>query len=164
MNAKNSEAVAEFVRIYLKNTNDANRLCSDFYSDFISTLSKEDLKSLNEIASSVNEYLSYNISERYDAAIVSSQKKEKLSFREKWHKWYSDWVDAFHPQKEAVAYVLATNSLNAHTVANFLICDGFRDLDGNLDGNIVNAKDYMHDYKKNILKQRYLSKAVSKTE
>lgn len=98
-NAKNSEAVAEFMRIYLKNTNDANRLCPEFYSDFISTLSKEDLKSLNEIASSVNEYLSYNISERYDAAIVSSQKKEKLSFRDKWHKWYTDWVDAFHPQK-----------------------------------------------------------------
>ena len=153
--AKNSEAVAEFVRIYLKNTNDANRLCPDFYSDFISTLSKEDLKSLNEIASSVNEYLSYNISERYDAAIVSSQKKEKLSFRDKWHKWYSDWVDAFHPQKQAVdyvedvtgqslsgknnAYILATNSLNAHTVANFLICEGFRDL----DGNIVDAKSFV---------------------
>ncbi len=154
-NAKNSEAVAEFIRIYLKNTNDANRLCPDFYSDFISTLSKEDLKSLNEIASSVNEYLSYNISERYDAAIVSSQKKEKLSFRDKWHKWYSDWVDAFHPQKQAVdyvedvtgqtlsgknnAYILATNSLNAHAVANFLICEGFRDL----DGNIVDAKSFV---------------------
>lgn len=154
-NAKNSEAVAEFVRIYLKNTNEAIRLCPDFYSDFISTLSKEDLKALNSIASSVNKYLSYNISERYDAAIVSSQKKEKLSFRDKWHKWYFDWVDAFHPQKEAVdyvedvtgqtlsgknnAYVLATNSLNAHTVANFLICDGFRDL----DGNIVDAKSFV---------------------
>lgn len=153
--AKNSEAVAEFVRIYLKNTNDANRLCPDFYSDFISSLSKEDLKSLNGIASSVNEYLSYNISERYDAAIVSSQKKEKVPFKEKWHKWYSDWVDAFHPQKQAMdfvedatgqtlsgkdnAYILATNSLNAHTVANFLICDGFRDL----GGNIVDAKSFV---------------------
>ena len=154
-NEKNSEAVAEFVRIYLKNTNDANRLCPDFYSDFVSTLSKADLRALNEIASSVNEYLSYNISERFGASIVSSQKKEKLPFRDKWHKWYSDWVDAFHPQKEAVdyvedvtgqtlsgknnAYILATNSLNAHAVTNFLICNGFRDL----DGNIVNAKSFI---------------------
>ena len=103
----------------------------------------------------MNEYLSYNISERYDAAIVSSQKKERTPFKDRWHKWYSDWVDGFHPQKQAVdyvedatgktlsgknnAYVLATNSLNAHTVANFLICEGFRDL----DGNIIDAKSFV---------------------
>ena len=154
-NAKNSEAVAEFVRVYLKNTNEANRLCPEFYSDFIGTLSKEDLKAVNEIASSVNEYMSYNISERYDAAIVSSQKRERVPFGDKWHKWYSDWVDSFHPQKQVVdyveditgkslsgknnAYVLATNSLNAHTIANFLICEGFRDL----DGNIIDAKSFV---------------------
>ncbi len=154
-NAKNSEAVAEFVRIYLKNTNEAKRLCPDFYSDFMSALTKEDLKALDGIASSVNEYLSYNISERYDAAIVSSQKKERTPFKDRWHKWYSDWVDGFHPQKQAVdyvedatgktlsgknnAYVLATNSLNAHTVANFLICEGFRDL----AGNIIDAKSFV---------------------
>lgn len=154
-NEKNGEAVAEFVRRYLKNTNEANRLCPDFYSDFVKALSKSDLKSVNEIASSVNEYLSYNISERYDKAIVSSQKKEKLSFRDKWHEIYSNWIDAFHPQKQVVdyiedvtrkslsgknnAYILATNSLNAHSVANFLICEGFRDL----DGNIINAKSFI---------------------
>lgn len=154
-NEKNKEAVAEFVRIYLKNTNDANRLCPDFYSDFTDTLSKDDLKALNGIASSVNEYMSYDIGNRYDAAIVSSQKKERLSFRDTWSKLYTDWVDAYHPMKEAVdyvedvtgktlsgknnAYILATNSLNAHTVANFLICEGFRDL----NGNIVNAKSFI---------------------
>lgn len=167
------EAVAEFVRVYLKNTNDANRLCPEFYADFISTLSKEDLKSLNEIAASVNEYLSYNISERYDAAITTSKKQEKLSFKEKWQRLYTSWVDAFHPQKEAVdfveevtghtlsgkgnAYVLATNSLNAHTIANYLICEGFRDL----DGNIVDAKSFvesigMVDSKNVALLDQYL--------
>lgn len=152
---KAGEAVAEFVRVYLKNTNEANRLCPDFYSDFISTLSKEDLKAVNEIASSINEYMSYNISERYDAATVSSQQKEKLPFRERWHNFYTDWVDSFHPQKRVTdyvmdvsggtlsgaknAYVLATNSLNAHTIANFLVCEGFRDL----NGNIVDAKSFV---------------------
>lgn len=167
------EAVAEFVRVYLKNTNNANRLCPEFYADFISTLSKEDLKSLNEIAASVNEYLSYNISERYDAAITTSKKQEKLSFKEKWQRLYTSWVDAFHPQKEAVdyveevtgqtlsgkgnAYVLATNSLNAHTISNYLICEGFRDL----DGNIVDAKSFvesigMVDSKNVALLDKYL--------
>ena len=152
---RGNEAVAEFVRIYLKNFNEANRICPEFYDAFVKTLSEEDLSSLNLIAAKVNEYLSYNISERYDAAITSSQKKEKLPFRERWHNWYADWVDSFHPQKEVVdyvedvsgktlsgndnAYVLATNSMNAHTIANFLICEGFRDLDGNL----VDAKSFV---------------------
>ena len=91
-------------RIYLKNTNDANRLCPDFYSDFISTLSKEDLKSLNEIASSVNEYLSYNISERYDAAIISSQKNfyksKNIEFLEKKY--------SIHPHTHAYREIYVT--------------------------------------------------------
>lgn len=172
---RNGESVAEFVRIYLKNTNEASRMCPDFYSDFVSSLSKEDLKAINEIASVVNEYLSSDFSERVDAHITNAKEmeKEKIPFREKWSKWYTDWVDAFHPQKQAVdyveektgktlsgnsnAYVLATNSLDAHTVANYLICDGFRDLEGNL----VEAKSFvdsigMVDSKDIKLLDRYL--------
>jgi len=152
---KNKESVAEFIRSYLKNTNEAVRLCPEFYAEFIQALSKEDLKTVNKIASAVNAYLSYNISERYDAAITSSQKKEKIPFREKWEKFYTNWVDSFHPQKEAVdyvqdatgrtlsgkgnAYVLATNSLNAHAVANYLVCEGFR----NLSGELIDAKSFI---------------------
>ena len=170
---KNKESVAEFIRSYLKNTNEAVRLCPEFYAEFIQALSKEDLKAVNEIASAVNEYLSYNISERYDAAITSSQKKEKVPFREKWEKFYTNWVDSFHPQKEAVdyvqdatgrtlsgkgnAYVLATNSLNAHAVANYLVCEGFR----NLSGDLIDAKSFidcigMVDSKDVKLLDRYL--------
>ncbi len=154
-NEKNGEAVAEFIRVYLKNTNDAHRLCPDFYTDFVRTLSDADLKTLNEIATSVNQYLSSDFSSRVDSAIVSSSKKESVPFRDRWNKIYTDWVDAFHPIKEAVdyvkkveggdlsgtgnAYTLATNSLNAHTVANYLICEGFRDL----NGNIVDAKSFV---------------------
>ncbi len=152
---KNGEAVAEFIRVYLKNTNDAHRLCPNFYTDFVRTLSDADLKSLNEIATSVNQYLSADFSSRVDSAIVSSSKKESVPFRDRWNKIYTDWIDAFHPTKEAVdyvkkvvggdlsgtgnAYTLATNSLNAHTVANYLICEGFRDL----NGNIVDAKSFV---------------------
>lgn len=154
-NEKDAEAVSEFVRIYLKNTNEANRLCSDFYSDFVNTLSKADLKSLNEIASSVNEYMSYDISERYKAAIVSSKEAEKLSLRDMRRIFYTKWVDKYYPVKQAVdyveeatekslsgsnnAYMLATNSLNAHNIANFLISEGFRDF----HGNVLNKKSFM---------------------
>ena len=156
---QSGEAVAEFVRTYLKNVNEANKLCSDFYSDFISALSKSeanaDFKALNNIASMANEYLSYDIAQRYSTVITSSNKKEKLPFSERWHKFYENWVDKFHSQKRVVdyvetasgktlsgeknAYILATNSLNAHTIANFLICEGFRDL----KGNIIDAKSFI---------------------
>lgn len=144
------EAVAEFIRVYLKNTNDANRLCPDFYSDFISTLSKEDLKSLNEIAASVNEYLSYNISERYDAAITTSKDyaKSKRSVKDTAELIKQKWVDPYLYIKNAVDYVeeikggsvsgknnaykLATNALNSHSVTNFLLTGGMRDLSGNI--------------------------------
>ena len=144
------EAFAEFVRVYLKNTNEANRLCPDFYSDFISTLSKEDLKAVNEIAASVNEYLSYNISERYDAAITTSKEyaKSNRSVKETAELIKQKWVDPYLYIKNAVDYVeeikggsvsgknnaykLATNALNSHSVTNFLLTGGMRDLSGNI--------------------------------
>ena len=155
-----AEAVAEFVRIYLKNMNEANRLFPEFYSDFIRKLSEDDLRALNGIASAVNEYLSYGIDERYEAAIVSSREKDKTPFRERWKglisKIYTDWVDAFHPQEKAMdyveevneskarggknAYILATNSLNAHARAQYLVCEGFCDLDGNV---VPGAKSFI---------------------
>lgn len=166
---KNSEAVAEFLRTYLKSRSEAERLCPDFYSDFERKLLKDDLDSVNEIADAVNEYLSYGASKRYDAAITSSKAKPRRSLKE-WLKetfdnGYTYWVDAFHPIKNVMdyveettlrtpqgkknAYILATNSMSAHATSNFLICEGFRDLDGNvlnensflecLDG--VDAKD-----------------------
>lgn len=151
---RNGEAVAEFVRIYLRNYKAAERLSPSFYNEFLKTLSDQDLKAVNQIALSVNRYLSYDISKRYDTAIVRSKEKEKVPFKQRWDKLYQEWIDLYHPIKDAVdyvqkvdsstlsgngnAYVLATNSLNAHTVANYLITEGFRDLNGNL----VDAKSF----------------------
>jgi len=153
---RNAESVAEFLRTYLQNTNNANRLCPDFYSDFISTLSQEDLKAVNEIANAVNEYMASGFSERVRASIVSGNAKERTTLSEKAKKMHAEWVDGFLPIKDAVeyveettgtslvgrqnAYTLATNSLNARAIANFNTVHGFRDL----NGNIVNgAKSYI---------------------
>lgn len=145
---RTAEAIAEFVRIYLKNTEEAKKLCPEFYDDFTSKLLPGDLDAVNGIASMVNEYLSYGTSKRFSSAITSSAKKEKMPFRDKWSQFYTDWVDQFHPMKEVMDYVedvteetasgkrnaykLATNSLNAHSIANFLVSEGFRDLGGKL--------------------------------
>ena len=145
---KAGEAVGEFVKEYLKNTNEAERLYPEFYADFVNAIPLKDLKSVNEVANSVNTYFSYDISKRYSAAIVSTEKKENPTLRELWNKFYSSTVDPYYSQKLAMNYVeettgkalsgknnthtLATNSLNAHMISNFLICEGFRDYDGTL--------------------------------
>lgn len=167
--AVNGELVAEFVRRYLKNSNEANRLCPEFYTDFVRTLSNEDLAAVNRVAKQVNEYLSYDIDKRYESSVISAKKAkkmQKLPFAERWKNLYTGWVDKFHPLKQITdyvseikggvlsgiknAYVLATNSLNAHTIANYQVLEGFRDLNGNfVDGakslieciGMVNSKD-----------------------
>lgn len=155
-NERDAEAVAEFVRQYLKNTNEANRLCPEFYNDFVRALSGEDLKAINEIANTVNEYMSYDFSGRVRASIVSGNEKEKTSLSEKAKQMHADWVDGFLPIKDVVeyveettgnsltgrqnAYTLATNSLNARAIANFNTVHGFRDLNGNI---VKGAKSYI---------------------
>ncbi len=167
--AVNGELVAEFVRRYLKNSNEANRLCPEFYNDFVRTLSKEDLAAVNRVAKQVNEYLSYDIDKRYESSVISAKKAkkmQKLPFAERWKNLYTGWVDKFHPLKQITdyvseikgsvlsgiknAYVLATNSLNAHTIANYQVLEGFRDLNGNFVDDaksliecigMVNSKD-----------------------
>ncbi len=167
--AINGELVAEFVRRYLKNSNEANRLCPEFYNDFVRTLSKEDLAAVNKIAKQINEYLSYDIDKRYESSVISAKKAkkmQKLPFAEKWKNLYTGWIDKFHPLKQITdyvssikgdalsgikdAYVLATNSLNAHTIANYQVLEGFRDLNGNFVDDakslidcigMVNSKD-----------------------
>ena len=146
----NGELVAEFVRHYLKNKNEANRLCPEFYNDFIRSLSKSDLTALNYIANLVNEYMSYNISERYDAAITTSKEyaKSNRSVKDTAELIKQKWVDPYLYIKNAVDYVeeikggsvsgknnaykLATNALNSHSVTNFLLTGGMRDLSGNI--------------------------------
>ena len=148
--AVNGELVAEFVRRYLKNSNEANRLCPEFYTDFVRTLSKEDLAAVNRVAKQVNEYLSSDFDTRVKAAIVSNDKnvREPLSYKLK--KLYMDWVDSVAPIKDVVeyvkettdteslagnknAYVLATNSFNATTIAHHISCNGMTNLNGDIN-------------------------------
>ena len=157
-NEQNTESVAEFVRTYLQSTNKAHGLCSEFYDDFVSTLSKEDLKAINEIANSVNEYMSYDIGKRYGAAITTSKEiaKENASVKESLHELRQKWVEPYLYIKDAVdyveeakgqtlngkgnAYILSVNSLNSHSASEFLLTDGFRALNGNI---IEGAKSFL---------------------
>lgn len=154
---RNGETVAEFVRRYLKNTNEAKALCNDFYIDFVKALSKDDLKAVDIIANISNEYLSSSFADRVQASIVKDKDvKQKTTISEKAKKMHTDWIDSFAPIKDAVDYVeettgmslqgylnaykLATNSLNARAIANFNSVHGFRAFNGKL---VPGAKSYL---------------------
>lgn len=155
---RSGEAVAEFIREYLKNTNNAKNMSPQFYGDFLNAIGAEDLKNLNIAADYVNTYMSSDFSERVQASIVSSKKSMLDKFKdfsqhptetmkEEYDKRYTEWVDAFYPQKQAMdyvkevkgenidgskdAYVLATNSLNSATIANHIVTKGMTDMKGN---------------------------------
>ena len=153
---RNGEAVAEFVRIYLRNTNTAKEICPDFYYDFIKALSPEDLRTVDIIANVSNEYLSSTFSERVQSSIVSGNTKEKTSLSEKAKKMHADWIDGYSAIKDVTdyveetlgislsgrrnAYTLATNSRNARAIANFNTVHGFRNINGNI---VPGAKSFI---------------------
>ena len=144
-----TEAVAEFVRTYLKSKNEAKNLSPAFYNNFINTLSKKDMKFVNEIASDFNRYLSMSTEDKYKSSISDGKSKPK---RRKLSYFYTKVVAQFYPIKEVTdfveevtgetlvgsknAYVLAENSLTSKQRARFLVADGFT----NLNGDIINEK------------------------
>jgi N12 class adenine-specific DNA methylase len=153
---RDGEAVAEFLRVFLRNTEEAKTFCPTFYNDFVGTLSKSHLKAVFDIGDLANEYMSSDFSDRVRASIVSGNEQEKTALSEKAKKMHAYWVDGFIPIKDAVdyvqettgtslsgrqnAYTLATNSLNARAIANFNTVHGFRDLNGNI---VQGAKSFI---------------------
>ena len=145
------EVAAEFVRRYFKNPKEVTRLCPSLTAEFLAKLSKEDAKAVKRIAPKVYAYLSAEAEETYGTTIVSAKEAKKLSrpdASEVVHEAYTKWIDGFHPVKQAVdfveestgaeltgnknAYKLAINSLNGQNITNFVLTEGFRDLDGDL--------------------------------
>ena len=127
--------------------------------DFVNALSESDLKKLNEIADSVNEYMSYDIETQYLASIKTKKQASRLGksdMADMAHKLYTDFVAQFHPIAQLTefvqettgkalrgsqnAVVLAENSLDAHNIANYLVLEKFRDIKGNFVGG---AKSYL---------------------
>ena len=157
---RSGEAVAEFIREYLKNTNTAKNMSAQFYNDFLNVIDATDLKSLNIAANYINTYMSSDFSERVQDSIVSSKKTMLEGIKDfaqhpventkdAYGKRYTEWVDAFYPQKQVMdyvkevkggdidggkdAYVLATNSLNSATIANHIVTKGMTDMKGNIN-------------------------------
>ena len=145
----NGEIAAEFVRRYFKNPAEVKRICPDLTESFLASLSKEDLAAVNRIAPKVHAYMSAELGELYEASIIDSKQAKKLNRPDAdvvAHEQYTKWIDKFHPIKVLTDFVeqatgsvatgaknmykLATNSLNAHSRANYVLEERFVDLNG----------------------------------
>lgn len=155
---KPGELAAEFVRRYFKDPEDVTKTCPNLTADFLNSLDKNDAKSVARIAPQVNAYMSTEVDSLYQATIIDSKKAKWIDFAHNWltkeglrdtaDTAYTKWIDGFHPIKQLVdfveestgkvsqgtknAYKLATNSLNAHNISQFVLREKFRDLDGNI--------------------------------
>jgi hypothetical protein len=150
------EAVAEFVRMYLQNTERAKAMMPSFYSEFVNTVPKKELAKLDEIAKKVNKYMSASAIVRDRAAIITREKarrKSQMTFfdglKNKWKNAVTKLLDKNEPIKDLgkEAYLAAMQEINSDGIVRFNIEGGMSDISGqrliatDIEGNKIQAKD-----------------------
>ena len=149
-NDQDGEAIAQFVSAYSVNPQQARNGAPEFYKEFVSALSSEDMKKLNQAAAYVQQYINADFMDRVHANTVTNKElKQSTPMSEKAKAAYTKIVDDFAPIKDAVdfvikvdgeqsgnknAYTLAMNSKNASSISAFILREGMVDKDGNIVG------------------------------
>ncbi|MBP3360307.1 MAG: strawberry notch family protein [Clostridia bacterium] len=154
-----AEAFGEFFRAYLRNKEVARNISPEFYALFRETLNESvlngenALKLIDSIADEVNAYMSSPSSTRYESVIVSgeptlSDKLEQTFSQKAREKARMSIIDSFAPidrisqtaaeqlgelRGNQNPYILATNTLNAASIASYIVNEGMTDADGNID-------------------------------
>lgn len=75
------EAIAEFLRYYTTDPNTASEFAGDFYELFEKTLSKDDLKNIQEVRSDTLRWVNAERAEKRQSTIVPLSQKKKVSER-----------------------------------------------------------------------------------
>lgn len=152
---KPGEAVAEFIREYLKNPKKAEKSAPEFYREFIEAISKEDSEALKQASKYIQDYFDSDFSDKVSAAMTTNKeikKAEKRSLSEVAKKVYTRIVDDFAPINDVMkyveaetgtqhrgsnnAYTMAINSRNTDAITSFVLRTGMADSNGNMiDGD-----------------------------
>ena len=136
--AKKTEAVGEFIRMYLTNKDVAKTFAPEYYEAFENALEEKGYdKSIGRLADAVNAYLSSSISERLDLAISETDGRGKLQklkedgirkeleekktkFSEFWENIEQDYIDSFYAIGKAQTRLQVENAegkQDAHLLA-----------------------------------------------
>ena len=159
------EAVAEFVREFVKDPQSTIKEVPKFSKEFIETLSPKDAQALKTLSEYSQQYYNSDFMDKVDAAMTSNKeikKKNKPTASEISKEIYTKLVDSFAPIKEATdyvkevkgtlsgkkdAYILAINSKNVDATMSTIFKKGMVDPNGNLTGGkglIDCIKDISH--------------------
>lgn len=159
------EAVAEFVREFVKDPQSTIKEVPKFSKEFIETLSPKDAQALKTLSEYSQQYYNLDFMDKVDAAMTSNKeikKKNKPTASEISKEIYTKLVDSFAPIKEATdyvkevkgtlsgrkdAYILAINSKNVDATMSTIFKEGMVDPNGNLTGGkglIDCIKDISH--------------------
>lgn len=159
------EAVAEFVREFVKDPQSTIKEVPKFSKEFIETLSPKDAQALKTLSEYSQQYYNSDFMDKVDAAMTSNKeikKKNKPTASEISKEIYTKLVDSFAPIKEATdyvkevkgtlsgrkdAYILAINSKNVDATMSTIFKEGMVDPNGNFTGGkclIDCIKDISH--------------------
>lgn len=137
-NQQKGEAVAEFIREYLRDRTAAKRKYPKFFVEVVNALG-EDLGKLNAISDKVNAYMYASVSEHIAANTTNrtNARRKKDGFAKRM-KSTVDWV-VKHMFEDVIAirdvsekaYKGVYDARKAATVVDFLINEGMTDVDGN---------------------------------
>ncbi len=150
------EAVAEFMRAYLRDRETAAKTMPDLTRDFEKGLSANELRDIRKIGDMVNSYMTADEAERLSRAVVSrtdrmSAREIKSKSSEMPTKAYIAAIDDLHILKlidEAAkkngtdnvvgkksSYTMAMNSRDSDARVNYIITEALTDFDGNRIGD-----------------------------
>ena len=159
-----SEGIAEYIRKFLKNSEQAAIEYPNFTAFFKKTLSPKDLALIEQLADEVNAYLSLDADTATSSVRLREDKlPDARTYGEKIKDisdaMYQSWTDSLHGIKrfdEAIGadtYKIATNSAYADAIAGAIIAGDLTDADGRfvsgglkeaLHGiNLKDKKEYM---------------------
>ncbi|MBQ5587018.1 MAG: hypothetical protein IIU73_00190, partial [Selenomonadales bacterium] len=131
------EAIAEFVREYMRDRSAAKERYPKFFDAFINAVGK-DLGKLNAVSDEVNAYLHSSVSGRIAANTTNrtDARKEKLSFGERLMKKAENALDLFADDVRRIenvseeAYRAVYDSRKSATIVDIVIGEGMVDVNG----------------------------------
>lgn len=148
---KLNEAVAEFVREYLKNPNNAEKETPNFYKEFTAALDEQDTAALEQASKYIQDYFNSDFRKKVNAATITNReikKAEKGNASDRAKQLYTKIVDDFAPINDVMkyvnktsglehkgsndAYTMAINSRNADAITSFILKVGMADSNGNM--------------------------------
>jgi len=133
------EAVAEFVRVYLKDRTEARNKYPTFYKAFVNTLDLQTLSKLDKVANMVNAYMTADNLERLGAVITNRGAKQTKLSADEWLRKTIEKIDLLMHDSAAPTkkvsdktYLEYMQSLNSDGQVRYIIEEGMTDINGNL--------------------------------